>query len=136
MKPKFLFHGSRYKLEILKPQQAKGSPSERGDEFGIYAYEDPNMVIPFAMTILPHENGYMSFSVDDETGEVTISAGIIDEDAVGYIYKISSEKFEKIDKKQWLSKEEHIPLEITVINSKDYMHRVTFSGSAKGYKKM
>ena len=89
-KPEYLYHGSRYKFDIIKPQQAKGSPSEKGDKYGIYAYEDKNMVIPFSLTINPFENGSMAIYVDDETSDVTIAAGTLDDDAVGYIYKVSS----------------------------------------------
>ena len=133
-KPKYLYHGSRYKVEIIKPQQAYGSPDEKGDEYGIYAYEDKNMVIPFSLTIKPFEIGSMAIYVDDDTSHVTIAAGTLDDDAIGYIYKISSETFEKLDEKQWLSKEEVTPIEVAVVNTKDYMHKITFTGAAKEYR--
>jgi hypothetical protein len=133
-KPKYLYHGSRYKVDILKPQQAKGSPEENGDECGIYAYENKNMVIPFSLTINPFENGSMAIYVDDETSHVTISAGILEDKAIGYIYKVPSELFAKIDNKQWLSKVEVIPLEVTIVNTKDYMNKITFTGAAKEYR--
>ena len=108
-KPKYLYHGSRYKLDKLKPQQAYGSPTENGDEYGIYAYENKNMVIPFSFTITPFENGSMAIYIDDKTSE-------------------------KIDDKQWLSKDEVIPVEINIIHTKDYMHKITFTGAAKEYR--
>jgi len=133
-KPKYLYHGSRYKLDKLKPQQAYGSPMENGDEYGIYAYENKNMVIPFSLTITPFANGSMAIYVDDKTSDVTINAGILDENTIGYIYTVSSETFEKIDDQQWLSKDEVIPVEINIIHTKDYMHKITFTGAAKEYR--
>jgi hypothetical protein len=133
-KPEYLYHGSRYKVNILVPQQAKGSPSEKGDEYGIYAYEDKNMVIPFSLTINPFENGSMAIYVDDETSDITISAGTLDNNAVGYIYKVSSASFEKLDGLQWISKDEVKPIEVTVVNTKDYMHKIKFTGAAKEYR--
>jgi hypothetical protein len=133
-KPKYLYHGSRHKVDILKPQQAYGSPDEKGAEYGIYAYEDRNMVIPFSLTIQPFDNGSMAIYVDDDTSHVTIAAGILDDDASGYIYKIPSEYFEKIDDKQWLSKKEVAPIEISVVNTKDYMCKIIFTGAAKDYR--
>jgi outer membrane lipoprotein-sorting protein len=134
-KPKFLYHGSRYKVEILRPQQAYGSPDEKGDEYGIYAYENKNMAVPFSLTIKPFENGSMAIYVDDDTSHVTISVGTIDDNAIGYIYKVSSKSFEKLDERQWLSKEEVTPIEMTVVNTKDYMHKITFTGAAEEYRK-
>lgn len=63
-KPKYLYHGSRYKLELIKPNQAKGSPDWKGNEYGIYAYKDINMAIPFSLTINPFDNGSMAICVD------------------------------------------------------------------------
>jgi hypothetical protein len=132
-KPKFLYHGSRYKVDTLLPHQANGSPEENGTEFGVYAYEKEEMVIPFSLTITPFENGAMAIYVDDDTSDVTISAGIWDDSAVGYIYKIQSETFEKIDSKQWISREPVTPIDCKTVFGKDYAHKVHLDGKAKEY---
>jgi len=133
-KPAWLYHGSRYKVDVLLPHTALGLPEENGDQFGVYAYEKPEMVIPFSLTIIPFENGSLSIYVDDDTGDVVIRAGIWDENAVGYIYKIPSDSFEKIDGRQWLSKEPVIPVEYTVYAGKDYIDKVHFEDEAKEYR--
>jgi hypothetical protein len=76
----------------------------------------------------------MSIYVDDDTSDVTIAAGTLDDNAIGYIYKVSSKPFEKLDDKQWLSKEEVIPIEMTVVHTKDYMNKITFIREAKEYR--
>lgn len=133
-KPKFLYHGSRFKVEILKPHQAKGSPEENGTEFGIYAYEKMDMVIPFSLTINPFENGSIAIYVDDETSHVTISTGTLDDNAIGYIYKVPSDTFEKIDDKQWLSNVDIIPVEFSVFETIHYIDKISFTGEAKAYR--
>lgn len=132
-KPKFLYHGSRYKLDIIKPHQAYGLPDEKGNEYGIYAYEKYEMAIPFSLTIKPFENGSLNIYFSDETSDVTIYEGIWDETAVGYIYKLPSDTFEKLDELQWLSKKEVIPIECKVYRGIDYKDRITFVGKAKEY---
>jgi hypothetical protein len=133
-KPEFLYHGSRYKVDVLEPHQAYGSPDENGAEFGIYAYEKEEMVIPFSLTITPFDNGSMGIYVDDDTNFVTITAGIWDETAIGYIYKVSSETFELIDNKQWLSKQAVTPLEYKVFYGQDYTNMIKLVGSALEYR--
>ena len=133
-KPKFLYHGSRYKLDIIKPHQAYGSPDEKGNEYGIYAYEKYEMVIPFSLTITPFENGRLNIYFSDETSDVTIYEGIWDETAIGYIYKLPSDTFEKLDDLQWLSTKAVVPIECTIYKGIDYKDRITFVGKAKEYR--
>ncbi len=76
----------------------------------------------------------MDIYFDDKTSHVLIREGIWDETAVGYIYKVPSETFEKIDAKQWLSTEAVVPTEYTVYNGIDYKDRITFEGKAKEYR--
>ena len=44
-KPSYLYHGSQYLLDVIKPHTASGLSEERGTEYGIYAYEDMLRVI-------------------------------------------------------------------------------------------
>ena len=92
------------------------------------------MVMPFTLTINPFENGSMAIYADDDTGEVTIAAGTLDDHAVGYIYKVSSETFTKIDDRQWISKVDVIPLEVLIVETMDYIHKITFTGAALGHR--
>jgi hypothetical protein len=135
-KPEFIYHGSQDKFNILLPHTARGNPNLSGAECGIYAYEHKERCIPFTFAIYPL-NGHISSSIsttdDNYTSILTISEGILDEDHIGYIYKISSETFEKIDKLQWLSKVPVTPIEIIEIYTKNHINCVTFTGAAKEY---
>lgn len=64
---------------------------------------------------------------------MTIYEGIWDESAIGYIYKLPSDTFEKLDDLQWLSKKEVVPIECTIYKGIDYKDRITYSGKAKEY---
>ena len=131
IKPKYLYHGSQHKVDILIPHTAKGLPEENGTEFGIYAYEKSDIVCPFTLDIKPYKNGTMSFHGDDLTGVTTIFAGTLDENSKGYIYKVSSDSFERIDDHQWLSKIPIVPVEIKEVYVKDFIDKIFFKGSAK-----
>lgn len=65
---------------------------------------------------------------------ITISAGVFDETAPGYIYKMASDNFEKLDAKQWLSRSPVVPIEIITVGSKDVINKVILTGSAKEIK--
>ena len=129
-KPPFLYHGSRYELRIIEPRQAFGSPEEHGAECGVYAYPGYEMALPFALTIEPFGNGSMAIYIDDETGHVTISAGTLDENAPGFVYRVPSDAFEPLDGRQWLARVPVVPVEVFRVRSQDYMDKVTFTGAA------
>jgi hypothetical protein len=134
MKPQYLYHGSKHKVDILIPHPANGLQEEHGTEYGVYAYESINAVLPFTLSIIPYSSGNIAIQVDDDTGITTISAGLFDEDAKGYIYKVTSDTFEKLDERQWLSRTPVIPVEVFTVNSKDFVSKVILTGSAKEIK--
>ena len=130
-KAKHLYHGSQYLFDTLKPQQAAGLENENGDKFGIYAYEHFGWVIPFALPIRwypDNPRGRRSFSC--ESGIVTVDYGSLNPAGFGYVYKISSENFVKIDEEQWLSETETKPLEVVKIDVSDYWGNIFFSAAA------
>jgi hypothetical protein len=69
---------------------------------------------------------------DEDTSDVIISAGIWDDGAVGYIYKIQAETFEKLDSKQWISREPVKPIDCKTVLGKDYAHKVYLEGKKEG----
>jgi hypothetical protein len=131
MKPEFLYHGSQYILENLIPKQAKDA-SKTGSQLGIYACEYPEEVIRFAIPIRwypDNPTGRRLWSCLSE-GRLVIEYGSIDPYGIGYIYKISSENFDKIDNWQWMSTKETPIIEATKIKVEDYWHLILFSEEA------
>lgn len=136
MKPEYLYHGSPCKADVLLPHAANGLPEENGTECGVYSYEKPEDVLPFTLSIQPYRNGTKSVHVDDATGVTTIAAGILDDSRPGYMYKVPSNSFEKLDDRQWLSRVPVIPTEVTVVQAADYLDKVKFTGSAEEIRRI
>lgn len=129
-KPEFLFHGSQYYFEVLKPQQASGA-CEMESMMAIYAAETMDEVIPFALPIRWYpDNPSGKRSFECENGLVKLLYGSINPDGVGYVYKIKSDNFTKIDDWQWVSTEEIVPVEVIKIMVKDYWNRIEMSEEA------
>ena len=138
MNPKFLYHGSPHHFEILVPQQAKGA-NEKESKFAIYACEHFHQVIPFALPIRWYPDkpsGKRDYSCDWNTGRTVIKYGSIDPDGFGYVYKFSSDGFEKIDDFQWTSCNEVVPIKVTRIAVNDYWHTIKFSNEALEINKL
>lgn len=135
-KPEYLYHGSQYLFDIIKPQQAGG---QCGAEalLAIYAAESPQEVIPFALPIRWYPDspeGKRDFTCSG--GRTRLLYGSLDPEGTGYIYKIKSEFFQKIDEWQWVSAKECVPVEITEIKVRDYLHTVEFSEEAAKIQKL
>lgn len=110
-KPKYLYHGSQYKLDILMPQQAVGA-RDIDSMKAIYAAGTMDEVIPFALPIRWYPDspdGKRDFECHD--GKVFLKYGSLDLDGVGYVYKVKADSFQKIDEWQWISQESCDPVE-------------------------
>ena len=130
-KPQYVYHGSQYLFDVIRPQQAHGA-NARESQKAIYAAETVDEVIPFALPIRWYPDdptGKRAFSCIG--GKTRIEYGSLDPDGVGYVYKLSADTFEKLDEWQWISTFEVIPDEVICIRVKDYMDTVSFSDQAK-----
>ena len=129
-KPKYVYHGSQYLYDIVRPQQARGTNAQESQK-AIYAAETVDEVIPFALPIRWYPDdptGKRAFSCND--GKTFIEYGSLDPNGVGYVYKLKADTFEKLDEWQWISISDVIPDEIIYIRVKDYMNTVSFSEKA------
>ena len=135
-KPMYVYHGSPYFFDVVRPQQARGANAKESQN-AIYAAETIDEVIPFALPIRWYPDDptdKRAFSC--KNGKTFIEYGSLDPNSVGYIYKLRADSFEKLDEWQWISKNEVIPDEIICIHIKDYFHTVTFSEKAKEIQKI
>ena len=134
-KPRYLYHGSQYLFDVVKPQQAHGE-NQQESQCAIYAAETIDEVIPFALPIRWYPDdptGQRSFFC--ENGKTMIEYGSLDPDGVGYIYKLRADSFEKLDGWQWVSKVSVTPDEVICISVREYLHTVTFSEKAMEIQK-
>lgn len=129
--PEFLYHGSPYLLDIIKPQPANGTcPAE--SLTAVYAARTIREIIPFALPIrwFPDTpSGKRSFSCGN--GLTQLIYGSLDPNGVGYIYKLKADSFRPLDEWQWVSEQDCIPVEVTKIDVADYWDTITFSEAAK-----
>ena len=134
-KPQYVYHGSQYLFDVIRPQQACGA-SEKESQKAIYAAETIEEVIPFALPIRWYPDdptGNKSFFC--EKGKTFIEYGSLDPNGIGYVYKLRADTFEKLDEWQWISRTEIIPDEVICIPVRVYLHTVTFSEKAKANSK-
>ena len=135
-KPQYVYHGSPYLIDVVKPQQARGA-TEKESQYAIYATENMDEAIPFALPIRWYPDdptGKRAFSC--KNGKTHIEHGSLDPNGVGYIYKFNATSFEKLDEWQWISKTEVVPVEVTCICVRDFLHTITFSEKATEIQKI
>jgi hypothetical protein len=134
-KPKFLYHGSKYCFDIVKPSQAHGN-CEEDSKLGIYAVATKEEAIPFALPFrwYPDEpGGKLLFNTEGKNSY--LEYGSIDPNGKGYIYVLPADTFELVNEWEWVSSVEVKPIERIEISVKDYMNTITFSEEAKKIQK-
>lgn len=121
---KFLYHGSRFLSEIIKPNLATGIGSAKDSLCAIYASHDRNFAIPFSLPIVVDKNNncFWELSFEDGNPKIIIKTGKLDTSQVGYLYKVPTDTFEQIDKYQWISFKPVKPIEYEIIDPKEYLH--------------
>ena len=135
-KPQYLYHGSQYKLDVLEPQPAQGA-CDQESMLAIYAAQTVEEVVPFALPIRWYPDspdGKRSFECD--SGRTRLIYGSLNPDGVGYVYKLKSDNFRKIDQWQWISETACAPVEVIEIKVRDYLHTVEFSKEAEEINKV
>ena len=129
-KPKVLYHGSKYRFDIVKPHQANGT-CETDSKMGIYAVATKDEAVPFALPFrwYPDEpGGKLLFNTDGKKSY--LQYGSINPNGKGYIYVLPSDTFELVNEWEWVSSVEVKPIEVIEICVKDYMNTITFSEEA------
>ena len=129
-KPQYVYHGSQYLFDVVRPQQARGANAQESQK-AIYAAETIDKVIPFALPIRWYPDdptGKRDFSC--ENGKTFIEYGSLDPNGGGYVYKLKADNFEKLDGWQWISRLDVVPEEVICIRVRDYIDTVSFSEKA------
>lgn len=121
-KPEFIYHASGKRLDRLVPIKATGYEEENGCETGVYGYETVKQCIPFALSFSGKRDSY----IDDVTSEIYLKRAGLNEEGKGYICKLSSKTFERLDEIQFISKETVIPLEIIEIVTSEHLDIVKY----------
>lgn len=129
-KPPVLYHGSPHKLDIIVPNQATGLGNRENDRLNsVYASDERNYAIMFALNILTDEKGVTGWSIylTDDLLEVVIEKGKLDLKTEGYLYRLPSDTFRQIERFQWVSDVPVKPLEWEIIRPTDHLHWLEYN---------
>ncbi len=130
-KPEYLYHGSPYLFEKLVPQPAAGACG-KDSMTAIYAAATMREVIPFALPIRWYPDGPEGRrEFRSSGGRTELIYGTLNPEGRGYVYKMRSDSFTKVDEWQWVSETEVVPEEIAEIEVKDYWDTVSFSDESR-----
>lgn len=124
-KPPVLFHGSPYKLDIIVPNQATGLGNRTNDRLNsVYASDERNYAIMFALNILADKKGVKGWSISwtPDLLKVVIEEGKLDLTTEGYLYRLPSDTFRKVERFQWVSDIPVKPIECEIIKPTDHLH--------------
>lgn len=124
-KPKYLYHGSSERVDVLMPHQAHDSIHEAGSQYGVFATSNRDVALAFALGAMPDETGGVTRVIrpqDLNQVKMVFVQGHPNFGGKGYLYIVSSEGFEQVDKLQWVCREPVTPMEILEINADDHLH--------------
>ena len=122
-KPEFLYHGGKELVKILKPHKATGIYKKNDQLNAIYATTYRNLAVLFALSLIPDDNGQISWSTEKSSDNrflMKISYGKLNLKREGYLYKVPVNNFKKIDDLQWVSYKNIEPIEYEIIDPINY----------------
>jgi hypothetical protein len=119
----YLYHGSPALAAWLEPRPGRGVGSGTDRLCAVYASPDPLFAIPFALPIVPEENGRCDWTLSfcGDAPIIEIWSGYLDLSGTGYVYRVRREGFERLDEWQWVSYTEVEPVDYAAIDPHDYV---------------
>lgn len=126
--PMFLYHGSRYRLDTIKPGEKDGEK----DGEAVYAFGAAEEAFPYALPVDGYpEEPDNEYSVTCEGGRAHIIRGVVNPDATGYIYRLPANSFTRAGEGKWASTEKISPIDCIELRVGDHFDAVTWSEQAK-----
>jgi len=121
-KPKFLWHGSINKYNILNPHQAKdigGSPGS--NQNAIYATDNKIFAIQMGLFTKDSDTGIPDWNIPNP--KIVLFKGNIRRGRKVYLHVVPSNTFQKTSTKhEWYSKDSVRPVKVVEVNVNDYLH--------------
>ncbi|MFH1376052.1 MAG: hypothetical protein ABIH25_00280 [Candidatus Woesearchaeota archaeon] len=124
MTPKYLWHGSTKKVNIIKPSKAIDlSKHPDSNRKGVYATDLKELAIEFGLADKKLHK-YADYS--KKPVQIVLIEGDIRKGKKFYLYKLKNKGFKEMPKKshQWVSFKEIKPLKIEELNVDDYLHLI------------
>lgn len=115
----YLYHGSPFKLETLCPRQAHDTQYESGCQEAVYATDNIDMAICFALGVEGDENSERTM-MPEHGMKMVFKKCHPRYGQKGYIYVLNKKEFVHAMGSQWVSYNEQIPVDIIEIDVDDY----------------
>lgn len=124
---KYLYHGSKVKVDWLEPRKAFGFGGEEDCIEGVYATEIMDLAIPFAFTLIDvNENSLLHIDTEKTPPVILLRDCCVNWNVHGYLYKLPVEPFVNVGKYQWVSKVAVQPIKVLEIDPRMYKEWVKY----------
>ena len=117
----YLYHGSPYKIDVLKPSQAVDVCYDKGCQFAVYATSNKDMAICFALGCVEENEGAERIMMPEYGNKMVFRNCHPNFGGKGYVYVVDRSQFEYAYGTQWVSFSPVIPEEIIDIDVDDYI---------------
>lgn len=116
----YLYHGSPFKIETLQPRQAHDTEYESGCQEAVYATDNLDMAICFALGVEGDENAERTM-LPEQGMKMLFKNCHPRYGQKGYIYVLNKAEFVHAMGSQWVAYKEQTPIDVIEINVDDYI---------------
>jgi hypothetical protein len=120
-KPARLYHGSDVRVDVLRPHLAHDVERAAGRRHGVYATHDRDVALGFALGCVPdreHHPWAVWFEIDPV--KVVYAFARPNLGGTGYLYTVSSKRFEQTGSHEWVHRGCVTPLSVEEIEVDDH----------------
>jgi uncharacterized protein len=123
-KPVYLYHGSQALLERLEPRSARAGRGSGEPLHAVYASPERAYATAFGLPIVGDDRGKVSWSLEYRTRipRITIHKGSLDLSRHGYLYRVPSKDFLRLDEFQWVAYMPVVPHDYELVDPSRYAH--------------
>lgn len=118
---KYLYHGSPMKLDKLIPNQAYDIGFSEGCQKAVYATDNKNMAICFALGCVDEREDALRQMMPEYGDKMLFRGCHPNYGGKGYLYYFDKSKFEHVMGSQWVCREEIVPEKVEEIEVDKYL---------------
>jgi uncharacterized protein len=125
-RPAWLYHGSQALTSNLEPRAAPRIGRSQDTLCAVYASHHESYAAAFGLPLAPDPRGKLHWYLHyvRHAPRITIQAGALDMQRVGYLYRVPADRFVPLDHLQWVAYRPIMPLGYRVLDPARYAHWV------------